>query len=202
MAKAMNPSFASSHVKNLSTIIIEECLTFRSTLRKLAQSGQPFDMEAKGAELIFDVIARIIYNQPLSAQKSGSQTLSDLRELVHLVEAGLSMNPLVKVKAWWRRKVVKERVDRAVKRKIHERYEVLRSEGVVPSRKDPSSTLDLMLREQLMNAEGKGVKEIDAEFEKLLVTNIKGLLLGGHGTTNDTLSVSPCETCALRSSRY
>ena len=164
----MNPSFASSHVKNLSSIIIEECMTFRSTLKSLARAGKPFDMEAKGAELIFDVIARIVYNFPLDAQRTGSQTLSDLRELTHLVEAGLSLNPVVKLKAWWRRGALTSRLDAAVRGKIVERYELLRSEKVVPSRKDPYSTLDLMLREQLTKADG--VREIDPEFEKLLVT--------------------------------
>lgn len=188
--QAMNPSFASGHVKNLSAIVVEECATFRETLRKLAREGKPFDMEIKGAELIFDVIARIIYNFPLDAQKSGSQTLSDLRELVHLVEAGFSLNPLDKLKAWWRRGEVTQRLDANVKSKIRERYEALRDEKIVPDRKNPYSTLDLMLREQLMRAEGEGLKEIDPEFEKLLVTNIKGLLLGGHGTTNDSLCVS------------
>ena len=69
----MNPSFASGHVKNLSTVIIEEVTTFRGTLRKLAAEGKPFDMETKGAELIFDVIARIVYNfdMELSRQSQG-----------------------------------------------------------------------------------------------------------------------------------
>jgi cytochrome P450 len=166
----MNPSFASSHIKNLSSVIIEECMTFRATLNALAKTGKAFDMEAKGAELIFDVIARVIYNFPLDAQRSGSQTLSDLRELVNLVEAGLSMNPIVKAKAWWRRANVKKRVDAAVRGKILERYELLKAEKVVPSRKDPYSTLDLMLREQLMRTDGEGVNELDPEFEKLLIT--------------------------------
>ena len=118
----MNPSFASGHVKNLSAIIVEECTTFRETLRRLAQEGKPFDMEVKGAELIFDVIARIIYNFPLEAQKKGSQTLSDLRELVHLVEAGFSMNPMDKIKAWMRKGEVSTRLDTAVRQKIIERF--------------------------------------------------------------------------------
>lgn len=164
----MNPSFAPGHVKNLSAVIVEECMTFRETLRKLAKEGKPFDMEVKGAELIFDVIARIVYNFPLEAQKRGSQTLSDLRELVHLVEAGFSMNPMDKIRAWLRKGKVMNRVNAAVREKIMERYEVLKNDKVVPSRKDPYSTLDLMLREQLM--EGKSFKEIDPEFEKLLIT--------------------------------
>ncbi|KIW04430.1 uncharacterized protein PV09_04700 [Verruconis gallopava] len=185
LRNAMNPSFAPGHVKNLSGIIIEECLTFRSTLSKLARAGRPFDMEVKGAELIFDIIARIVFNFPLAAQKRGSQTLSDLRELVHLVEAGFSMNPLDRLRAWWRRGAVTQRLNSEVKAKILERYQMLREQKVVPSRKDPYSTLDLMLREQLMREEE--LKDLDLEFDRLLLSNIKGLLLGGHGTTNDTL---------------
>ena len=185
----MNPSFASGHIKNLSAVVVEECTTFRETLRALAKEGKPFDLEVKGAELIFDVIARIVYNFPLEAQSKGSQTLVDLRELVHLVEAGLSINPIDKLKVWWRRDQVARRLDASVKAKIRERYEALKDDKIVPSRKNPYSILDLMLREQLMQAEGEDMKDLDPEFEKLLITNIKGLLLGGHGTTNDTLVV-------------
>lgn len=164
----MNPSFASGHVKNLSTLIVEECMTFRETLRRLAKEGKPFDMEVKGAELVFDVIARIIYAFPLEAQRKGSQTLSDLREVVHLVEAGLSMNPLDKIKAWLKKDKLTKRLDAAVRTVIHERFDALKHDKIVPSRKNPYSTLDLMLREQLML--GDGVKDIDPEFEKLLIT--------------------------------
>lgn len=58
---AMAPALAHSHVKNLITIITEEVLTFRERLDKLAKSGEVFSMEQYGAELIFDVIARIIH---------------------------------------------------------------------------------------------------------------------------------------------
>jgi cytochrome P450 len=168
LRNAMNPSFAPGHVKALSGVIVEECLTFRSTLFKLAATGEIFNMEEKGAELIFDVIARIVFNFPLEAQKKGSQALDDLRELVQLTEAGMSLNPLDKLRVWWRRDALTKRLNKEVRGKILERYDLLRSEKVVPSRKDPFSTLDLMLREQLMHAEG--VKDLDPEFEKLLLS--------------------------------
>jgi cytochrome P450 len=164
----MNPSFAPTHVKSLSGIIVDECLTFRDTLSNLASTGEVFNMEDKGAELIFDVIARIVFNFPLEAQKKGSQTLSDLRELVSLTEARMSFNPLDKFKIWWRRGAITKRLNQEIKTKITERYEMLRNEKVVPSRKAPYSTLDLMLREQLMQSDG--VKNIDPEFEALLLS--------------------------------
>jgi cytochrome P450 len=192
LRNAMNPSFASGHIKHLSKVIVEEVTTFRATLQQLAKQGKPFDLETKGAEVIFDVIARIVYNFPLEAQRKGSQTLSDLRELVHLVEQSFSLNPLNKLKVWMRRDKLSKRLDASIRKVVADRYQILKHEGVVPNRKDPYSTLDLMLREQLM--QGKELKEIDREFDQLLITNIKGLLLGGHGTTNDTLCVSHSHT--------
>lgn len=168
LRNAMNPSFAPAHVKGLSGVIVEECLTFRETLSKLARTGEVFNMEDIGAALIFDVISRIVFNFPLEAQKKGSQALDDLRELVRLTEAGMSLNPLDKVRVWWRRGAVKKRLNREVRSKILERYELLREEKVVPSRKDPYSTLDLMLREQLMHSEG--VRDLDTGFEELLLS--------------------------------
>ena len=76
------------------------------------------------------------------------------------------------------------------------------------------SILDLMLREHLQEEKAQSketsARNLDPEYMELLVTkyahfpfgfttlvltlhvhSIKGLLLGGHGTTTDTLCVSP-----------
>src|SRR6201999_1542277 len=107
---AMAPAFAPSHVKNLIPVMTEEVLIFRDTLGKLAKTGEVFSMEDCSAKLIFDIIARIVFHFPLNAQTQGSQYLSDLREMVHLVEAQFSFNPLIKIKAFLRRKAILSRL--------------------------------------------------------------------------------------------
>lgn len=192
---AMAPAFAWSHIRSLTGIMVEEAMHFRDTLDHHAQTGEAFSMEETAAKLIFDVIARIVFNFPLHAQTEGSPLLHDLRSMILLAESQLSWNPFVKIQAFFKRRAVLRRLDASIVAKIRERFDLLKRENIVPSRKDPFSILDLMLREQLhgkavTEMNNKHAEELPSEYLELLVTNIKGLLLGGHGTTTDTLCVS------------
>jgi cytochrome P450 len=147
---AMSPAFSWNHVRNFSELIVDEVLVFRKTLDRHCESSEAFSMEETAVKLIFDVITRIVFNFPLNAQTEGSQTLDDLRELIHLAETQFSFNPLVKVRTWYRKRFILNRLHGHIESKIKERFNLLRSENMVPSRKDPYSVLDLMLREQLL----------------------------------------------------
>jgi len=171
---AMAPAFAPSHIKNLVTVMTDEVLIFRDTLDKLAKTGEVFSMENTAAKLIFDVIARIVFHFPLHAQTQGSQYLSDLREMVHLVEAQFSFNPLVKINAFFKRKAILKRLHDSIRSQIMERYRLLNDEGIVPQKKDPYSILDLMLREHVQqqgsDIRGTKVLELSSEYLDLLIT--------------------------------
>ena len=171
---AMAPAFTWSHVKNLVEVMADETLLFRNTLDRLADSGEVFSMEETAAKLIFDVIARIVFNFPLHAQTKGSPYLADLREMIHLVEAQLSFNPWVRIKAFFKRRIILRRLNASITAKIMERFDLLRREKIVPSRKDPFSILDLMLREQLQQESpqsGAGQKrELSRDYLELLIT--------------------------------
>ncbi|KAK5997926.1 Cytochrome P450 monooxygenase acrF-like protein [Cladobotryum mycophilum] len=193
---AMSPAFSWSHIRSLTDLIVDECQLFRKALDEKARTGEVFSFEDLGAKLIFDVIARVVFNVPLNAQTSGSSYFDDLRELVHFADAQtditLMLNPIKQLKNKWRKHKILRRLNPSIMAKINERLALLRSESVVPSRKDPNSILDLMLREYAQaSKEGKQIFDKNGELPpaeaELLLTNIKGLLLGGHGTTNDTL---------------
>lgn len=171
---AMSPAFSWSHIRNLGAVVVDECMLFRDTLNKLAQTGEVFSMEETSAKLVFDVIARIVFNTPLYAQTKGSAYLTDLRDMIQLADAQLSWNPFVKMRAFFKRKTIFDRLQVSIVRKIYERLNLLRSQKIVPSRKDPFSILDLMLREYVQE-EGTDVttktsEEIPPEYLELLVT--------------------------------
>ncbi|KAF2429661.1 cytochrome P450 [Tothia fuscella] len=182
--KAMAPAFNWGHVRGLTGLFVEETLEFRRALDKLAESEELFSMEDVSAKLVFDIIARVVFNYSLHAQTKGSQVLEDLRQMVKLAEnAAFSWSPVDKVKTWFARRKVLGRLNPEIEGKLKERFELLKEEGVVPSRKDAPSILDLMLRDKLASGE---TTLLGADVE-LLVANIKGLLVGGHGTSTDTL---------------
>lgn len=147
---AMAPSFQMSHVRTLTGLMASEIMLFRDTLKKLASSGEVFSLEKEASKVVFDVIAQIVFNFPLHAQTTGSRDLDDLREVTDLVAQAISMNPLVKLKVFFKKFAVTRRVNASIAAKIHERFAVLKDEKIIPSRKDFLSTLDLMLRETLL----------------------------------------------------
>lgn len=171
---AMAPAFSWSHIRNLSGVVVEECMIFRDTLDTLAQTGEVFSMEEVSAKLFFDVIARVVFNFRLHAQTKGSSYLKDFRDMISLGEAQLSWNPFVKLKAIFKRKIIFDRLQVSIMGKIIERLSLLSNESIIPSRKHPFSILDLMLRETLQekggNLKGNVSEKLPAEYLELLVT--------------------------------
>ncbi|KAK9781832.1 putative Cytochrome P450 [Seiridium cardinale] len=185
---AMAPSFLISHVRTLTGLMADETMLFQERLRELATSGV-FSLEKEISKLIFDIVGQTVFNFPLHAQTQGSSYLDDLKEIQELVNQSLTMNPLLKLKVWMKKDAVRRRVDASISEKIVERFARMRDENVVPTKKDFMSILDLMLRETLLKDGQGGMKTtaIPKDELDLLVTNVKGLLLGGQGTTVDTL---------------
>lgn len=168
---AMAPSFLMSHVRTLSGLIADETAQFQERLKELATSGV-FSFENECGKLIFDIVGMLVFNFPLHAQTKGSSYLDDLREIQKLVNESMSMNPLVKVKVWFRKDALTRRLDASIRAQINERLGYLRDEKVVPTRKDFLSILDLMLRDTLMNDGHNGVRttELPQGELELLVT--------------------------------
>ncbi|KAI2616233.1 cytochrome P450 [Hypoxylon sp. NC1633] len=153
--------------------------------------GQIFSMEHEVSKPVFDMVGRVVLNFPLHAQTQSSDYYEDLKQTIELVNKQLSMNPFTKLLVALKKIPIRKRLDASISVRIRERFAALQNENIVPSRKDPLSILELMLRETvLQQGTGKGAKaaEIPEDELKLLVTNVEGLLLGGMGTTVDTLS--------------
>lgn len=213
---AMAPAFTWAHIRSLTGLIVDECIEFRKTLDKLCETGEVFSVEHQTAKLVFDVIARVVFNYPLNAQLQGSQDLEDLREMIDLAEGAMDImiayNPIAQIRIWWRRRQVLGRLHPSMINKLYERFNLLLGEKVIPSRRDPTSILDLMLREHVQARTGEDKSQkVDAKIpqdqEQILLSkydpgrpfwekfantrnSIKGLLLGGHGTTTDGVCVS------------
>jgi cytochrome P450 len=168
------PAFSWSHIRNLSSVVLDETTTFRSSLDSLAESGNTFSMHETASHFIFDIIARVVYNFSLNAQRSGSQDLDDLKSLVHISQVQMGWNPIEKIKTMFLKKSLFRRIDKSVETMVKQRLEALSNDQIVPSKKNPNSILDLMLREHLEQntSHTKGVKvtELPQEDMKLFTT--------------------------------
>lgn len=166
---AMAPAFSWNHIRGLTGMMIDEIALFQKTLEKRAEDGKAFSMEKESAKLIFDIIARSVFNFRLHAQTTGSQDLDNLHEMIRLAEGQLNnpavvYNPVKRIKVWWQRRRVLQSLNPSMIAKIKERLRLLRTQGTVPSRKDPASLLDLILREHVQADQGD-VKKEKADYE-------------------------------------
>lgn len=193
----LTPAFAPSHVKSLVGMMADETMLFCETLSRHAENDEVFSMEKTAAKLIFDIIGKAVFSFPLHAQTTGSACLKDLQKILKYGVLGReSNNPLTKLHANIKRKAAIKRADYYIDSKIRERYEYLKRENISVTKKNGLSILDLVLHDHLqLHSNEKPCStpcpatcpDLDPEFMDLAVTNIKALLLGGHGTTTDTL---------------
>lgn len=169
----VSPGFASSHVKGMVGVMANETLTFRKTLSRLAETGETFSMEETAAKLIFDVIGQIVFHYSLQAQTSGSACLTDIRDMLKYFALERTWNPIDRVKYFFRRRNAVQRVDRFVENQIIERYNTLRQERILPTKRNFLSLLDLMLRQKLEEETEKGAAKssgLDRDFMAITVT--------------------------------
>ncbi|KAG5656707.1 hypothetical protein KAF25_010260, partial [Fusarium avenaceum] len=196
MHNAMSPAFSPTHVRNLTGVMVDEAVVFRSQLEKLSAIGKIFSMEEALSKVLFDIVARVVFNAPLHTQTTGSQVHADLRGLVNLArqetDIRVAYNPVIQISRRWRRRQVVKRLESSLLDRIYNRLEFLLSQGAVPSRQNPTSILDLILREYVEGLNNIGDKsqgehvKLSKTDDALILSRI--LLLGGHSTSTNALS--------------
>jgi hypothetical protein len=72
------------------------------------------------------------------------------------------------IRAFFRRKIIEDRLYPSLVKKITERFALLQAEKVLTSRRDPLSILDLMLREDMVNE----MNDIPDEYRRVLVSKL------------------------------
>ncbi|KAF5722993.1 cytochrome P450 monooxygenase [Fusarium mundagurra] len=197
MATAVSPAFSMGYVLGITNIMVDECLLFQEKLEELAVGGDVFSMEELVAKLVFGIVSTVTFGEPQYSQTIGSQILKDLRDLVNLAQGEtdplIAYNPMVQIPRRWKRHRVVSRLDSSLRQKVSECVERIVHEGVVPSRQNPRSIMDLLVREHaeaVLEERKGGVYNrswLSNSEEEMLFSNLKTMLLGGHTTSTNTL---------------
>ena len=170
---AMQPAFSWQSIRGVTGVLVDEGNLFRRLIDDRAKTGEVFSFEELISNLLFDVMGRIVFNTELHAQTKGSPYLVHLTELINLAEGqsdiAVQINPFLQLYRRWRRWAVQSQLHPPILKTIHDRYSLLKAEKIIPSRKDPYSILDLMLRENIQAEQsGKQDKLPDSEAQLLL----------------------------------
>ncbi|KAF5666480.1 cytochrome P450 monooxygenase [Fusarium circinatum] len=197
MATVVSPAFSMGHVLGMTNVMVDECLLFQEKLDELAVGGDVFSMEELVAKLVFGIVSIVTLGEPQYSQTVGSQILEDLRDLVNLAQGEtdplIAYSSMVQIPRRWKRRRIVRRLERSLRGKVNGCVERIVQEGVVPSRQNPKSILDLLVREhaQVVLAERKlgvhGRSRLSTFEENIILSNLRTMLLGGHTTSTNTL---------------
>ncbi|KAF5236504.1 hypothetical protein FAUST_6489 [Fusarium austroamericanum] len=149
----MSPAFSRAHTHNMVGVMVNESKLLRGKLDEFLATGQVFSMEELLNKTIFGIVSRHLLNDESYAQKAGRQDLADMRELIDLAreesDPRIAYNPLVQIPRRMKRYIVRRKLDASLLSVIYKRLETLVSGGIVPSKQNPTSVLDLILREHV-----------------------------------------------------
>ncbi|KAG8666832.1 hypothetical protein FPOAC1_011653 [Fusarium poae] len=194
----MSPAFSNAYARGLVGVMVDASRILRSKLDEFSATGQVFSMEDMMIKLVFRIVSRQILNAGSYAQEQGRQDLANMRELVDLAQEEsdprIAYNLLVQIPRRLRRYFVRRKLETSILGFVYKRLKVLVRKEIVPSRQNPTSILDLMLREHVESAikekkKGRnGVLKLSGVEEKQLLSYLRILLLGGHTTSTNTLT--------------
>ncbi|KAJ4296315.1 hypothetical protein N0V90_006360 [Kalmusia sp. IMI 367209] len=183
------PAFSASHQRNMAGMMAEEVMVFREILQAKAASGEVFRLESLLQNLVLNTIGRSVFEESLGAQTKEMPMLASFHKVcTENVYVMNSWNPIGKIFAKRRQAQYQRELEPQLEDMIRVRYEKLQRENTDVSQKRGLCTMDLILRERLLEARKEQGDALDARFMHMAVTMVRTLLLAGSGTTTGTLS--------------
>ncbi|KAJ6444145.1 cytochrome p450 [Purpureocillium lavendulum] len=187
--RMVGSGFTPTYIKPMMGMIVDHVLVFHDTLRKFAESGESFSMEEESAKVVFDVIGKIVFGFSLEAQRNGSPLLHDLRSTIDPATATLddsSWKPWANRDAKKKLAALKQRVHDTLAKEMNGRLPLLKEDKDMTNPRRAKSIMDRIVLDKLQTE--PHTTKLDDTFIETVVTNLKALLLGGHGTTTDTFT--------------
>ena len=188
--KMLAPAFAIMHVTNLRPMVAENVMEFRGILKKLAGTGETFKLEKYVERLALDIIGMATFGRSLGAQEAGSSVMQhweDMSRANAIVRDGFKIDFVRMYLAKQRREAAKAKLDAVLLELVLERFDHVRDNKVSLERRKDSIIMDLILREHLQEADQDYQRGLNSEFLEDAMMQVRTLIVGGMGTTTDTI---------------
>lgn len=155
------PGLSWSSIRNLTGVVFSEAAIFRERLGELADSNEVFSLETMVGRMLFDVSGLTIFNERLKSQTGGTLLLENMTRVMDQLERHTDLanrlDPVRNLKLIWQLPRLKSSIDKSVRETVQMRLENLLDRDQLPSRANPDSVLDSMLRVHVQkDREGKG----------------------------------------------
>ncbi|KAF2627826.1 cytochrome P450, partial [Macroventuria anomochaeta] len=190
MHKMLAPAFAIMHVTNQRPMVAETVMEFRAILNKLAETGEAFELEKYVERLTLDIVGEATFGHSLGAQTMGSSVMQHWEEMSRAnmqTRTGWRIDFVRNYLAKQRRETAKMKLDVALAELVEKRFDYVQKNDVSLEKRKDSIIMDLILREYLQETHQGSQKRMDPEFLEDVLTQIRTLVVGGTGTTTDTI---------------
>ena len=190
MHKMLAPAFAITHVTNMRPMIAENVMEFRTIMSKLAETEEAFEFKKYVERLVFDVIGTATFGRSLGAQAKGSPMLQHLEAMGRAKMQERAINRLDFIRLY----LAKRKLEAAktmfsvdLTKLIRERFDYVQKNDISLEKRNNSIIIDLILREYLQEKPQNGSKGMDRKFLEAVLTQVRTIIVGGTGTTTDTV---------------
>lgn len=168
------PAFSVSHQRNMAGMMAEEVMVFRSILQDMAATGEVFELEKVLQNLVLNTVARSIFEESLDAQRKETPMLAKFhaacKENVYIMQ---TWNPVGRIFARWRMNGLSRELEAQLASMIRVRFEKLQRDNADVSQKRGLCTMDLILREHLLEVRKTQREALDPGFMHLAITQGK-----------------------------
>ncbi|KAL8755568.1 MAG: hypothetical protein Q9184_004759 [Pyrenodesmia sp. 2 TL-2023] len=182
-----NPGFSAAYLMSLTRGIVEETEQFCRNLQELTQGQILFRMKDLTDNLTMDIIGRVVMNAQLGSQVQSNPLVDGLRMQVKWCTFGVDINPFKRynplrpIVHWYNSR----RMNQYVTRVIDYRFAKLGS-GQGDWEHANRSIMDLVLTTYLSDKPSNKLGDMDKNFKKFTMNQIKLFLFSGHDTTSST----------------
>ncbi|KAL3496554.1 cytochrome P450 [Aspergillus germanicus] len=183
--RLLAPAFRASSIKAMAGVVADQTVgLFTPFLKRCAEEGNVFSMETAAVKLLLSISTVTILGGDITedAKTRLFEDVGDIVAYATMITLTTSTNPLTKFRTWRRKMNAVKRLDTFFEGLVRAREVVTRGVG-----KDAAGLS--ILDRTLIEGRGNYWKErsLDPASMRLLVDNLKGLILGAYGTTSDTL---------------
>ncbi|KAF7535680.1 hypothetical protein G7054_g5199 [Neopestalotiopsis clavispora] len=197
-----NPGFSLTNIMSLSDVIVDASLTFCDIIKRKADSGELFELEALFTGLTIDIIGKVVLDADLHAQTQQHPITTLFRERSKMMPPSDAVFPwqavdLLRPYKLWRNG---GELDRAISRELDLKIERRAKEALEAESSGNSAAKKRSVVDLAMNAYEKEIsaaQNIDFRFrepkdmpESLRVDisdSVKTFIFAGHDTTSSTL---------------
>lgn len=170
--------------------VVRDCEVFAEIMNDHAKNNDLFRLEPASIKLTVNIIGRLVLDLDLNAQRGRSVLLDAFSSQIRWQAQGAQFQPselwdirrpfVLRYNTW--------KMDKYITEKLEERFTSFTDRGKTKHIIDLA--LEAYRKEQGIAGDIHDMKDLDPEFRRAAISNLKAFMFAGHDTTASTITYS------------